>query len=36
MDGIGRKSYLGYLLRNRLNDNYVDVSFYGRGTQAHL
>jgi len=23
-----RKSYLGYLLRNRLNDNYVDVSFY--------
>ncbi|HWZ83408.1 MAG TPA: TonB-dependent receptor [Terriglobales bacterium] len=23
-----RKSYLGYLLRNRLNENYVDVSFY--------
>ena len=23
-----RKSYLGYLLRNRLNDTYTDVSFY--------
>ncbi len=23
-----RKSYLGYLLRNRLNENYTDVSFY--------
>jgi len=23
-----RKSYLGYLLRNRLHDNYTDVSFY--------
>jgi len=23
-----RKSYLGYLLRNRRNDNYTDVSFY--------
>src|SRR5882757_7840771 len=27
----GRKSYLGYLLRNRLNENYTDVSFYDGG-----